>query len=102
MARPCAVVAHVCSRLGQPVSQNARGCHGLGPWSLTFAARLGQPVSQNARGCHGLGPWSLTFAARLGQPVSHARGMRGAELLAANERETPRGKPVASGEMLGL
>jgi len=97
------------------------GCHGLVPWSFTLAATNPKP---NLFGCHGLVPWSFTLAAiqTLTPPSSDATGLsRGGSrsLLFSCEREpstaqgrgiqfcwlddwysgqrdTPRGKPVAS------
>ena len=52
------------------------GCHGLAPWSFTFAAN----IASNVR-LHGTSPWHL--------------GLWGWAFV-SSDRETPRDKPVAS------
>ena len=87
------------------------GCHGLVPWSLTFAATHALCRSRHYPRCHGLVPWSLTFVATHPfvaalnswgeQWRSIARIRRGARRRGSRgcsgERNDPRGKPGAFG-----
>src|ERR1041384_8647494 len=58
MPRACPVEPHVYSYAS--AEEIGFGCHGLVPWSFTFAAI--KALNRKSR-CHGLVPWSFTLAA---------------------------------------
>src|SRR5215218_6611468 len=85
---------------------NLFGCHGLAPWSFTLVANK----HLNLYGCHGLAPWSIRFVANKQQldtfrchaacPLafsgSSIQASAALVVFVSYERDTPRGKPVAS------
>ena len=99
-----------------------RRCHGLGPWCFTFVAnQTGEELSDATGSPRGVSRLSLTRQAKNCQmprarPVeSHActscwqnvsstgqaRGIRsGNDCPSSDQREPPRGEPVASGQFL--